>query len=48
MTRALQLADLGCSDKDVMTDEKGDYVLVEPSLMDEGESEDGAMVKVYL
>ncbi len=33
---------------DVLEDEDGEYILVEPNLMDEGENESAEMIKVYL
>jgi hypothetical protein len=42
------LKELGRTWEDVMEDDKGEYVLVEPNLMDEGEPEDGKLKKVYL
>lgn len=42
------LSEAGFSRKDVMSDDKGEYVLLDPELMDEGEEEVGNMKKVYL
>lgn len=48
MTREQILLDYGREEKDVMEDDRGEYILVEPELMDEGENESGKMKKVYL
>ncbi len=42
------LEEHGRTRSDIMEDEKGEYIMVEPNLMDEGEEESTKMVKVYL
>lgn len=42
------LIDYGCTENDVMEDDRGEYILVEPELMDEDENESYDMRKVYL
>lgn len=42
------LKDYGQSFKDVLEDEDGEYIMVEPDLMDEGESESGKFRQVRL
>lgn len=42
------LAEIGITEDDVFEDDKGEYYLQEPSLMDEGENESGKSRKIYL
>lgn len=46
--KELWLQERGLTFKDVMEDERGEYVLQEPELMDENEPEDGKFKQVYL
>lgn len=46
--KELWLQERGLTFKDVMEDEEGEYVLQEPELMDEGETEDGRYKQIYL
>lgn len=46
--KLLWLENYGCAFKDIMQDEEGEYILQEPSLMDESEEEDGKMKKIYV
>lgn len=43
------LEEYGTSFKDILVDEEGrEYIMVEPTLMDEGEPEGGKYKKVYI
>lgn len=43
------LADWGVRESDVLEDDKGEYIMVEPELMDDGdEPEGGKFRKIYL
>lgn len=49
MKREQLLKEYGATEDEVLSDEKGEYVLREPELMDDGdEPEDGRMRRVYL
>ncbi len=50
LERANWLLENSLEEKDVMWDEEQEkeYIMQEPTLMDEGENEDGRMKKVYL
>lgn len=48
MKREQLLKEHEITEADVMEDEKGEYFLKEPELMDEGEPEDGRPRKVYI